>query len=173
MRRDALVLACIALALVGCSSTTVTDSDGGVGVCVEDARKAAGCQTKWAMLDSCHLASSAAVLQAAVFEDQCPSDAKLASGDVSLAIQTQSVAPDAPIVPERGLTQKQYGFAFLLRDKDCHVIAWGCTQADLRFVTEIKTGVGNWLAQTQSGTCTPATGGGCAAPATCSAGVCR
>ncbi len=171
MRCVALALAGIVLALAGCTSATATSSrDGAVGVCVEDSRKPAGCQTKWTLVDPCSLSPSAAVLQAAVFDGQCPPDAALSAGNLSLAIQQQSVAPDKPIVPEQGLDQKPYGFAFLLRDQDCHVIAWGCTTADLGAVTEIKTNVKNWSGQDL---CTAATGGGCTAPATCNVGVCQ
>jgi len=164
---------CIALAFplfAACGGTEPSPGDGGVGVCVEDSRKPAGCQTKWTLEDPCNLASSAAVLEAAVFDKQCPTQAALSAGNLSLALQRQSAAPDQPIVPEQGLEQQPYGFAFLLRDADCHVIAWGCTDADLGAVTEIQTFLENWTGQD---VCTAATGGVCTAPATCNAGKCQ
>jgi hypothetical protein len=176
MRRRGIV--CFALALplfAACGGREASPSpgDGGLGVCVEDSRKPAGCQSKWTLVDPCNLAASAAVLEAAVFDKQCPPDSVLSAGDLSLAMQRQSVKPDQPIIPEQGLEQQPYGFAFLLRDVDCHVILWGCTEADLGAVTEIRTSVRNWSAPNPSDMCIPATGGGCTASATCNAGKCQ
>ncbi len=171
MARRLVELFCMAVALSACSGTTVNPpGDGGVGVCVEDSRKAAGCQTKWTLEDPCNLAPSATVVEAAVFDQQCPTQAALSAGNLSLALQRQSVAPDQPIVPEQGLDQQPYGFAFVLRDDTCRVMAWGCTDADLGAVTDIRTYVKNWSGQD---VCTAATGGGCTAPETCNAGVCQ
>lgn len=176
MRRGAVGLVLVVPLFAACGGTTTTPSpggDGGLGVCVEDSRKPAGCQTKWTLLDPCGLVPSAAVLEAGIFDQQCPPDSVLSAGDLSLATQRQSVLPDQPIVPEQDLEQQPYGFAFLLRDNDCHVIAWGCTDADLGAVTEIRTSVRNWSAATPTDMCIAATGGGCTAPATCNAGKCQ
>lgn len=168
--RRLLSMLCVIVALPACSTTPNPPGDGGVGVCVEDSRKPAGCQTSWEFVDSCGLAKSAASLQVVVFDKQCPPKAALIAGNTSLALQSQSVAPDQPFLPEQGLEQQPYGFAFLLRDSACHVMAWGCTTADLGAVTDIRTGVQNWEGQAL---CTAATSGGCTAPATCNAGVCK
>jgi hypothetical protein len=160
----------IALTPLACGSDPAGKSSGALGVCVEDPRSTAGCQTSWTLVDDCSLAASAASLEVAVFADQCPNDAALSAGDTSAALRRVSGAPTDAFAPVGNLELVPYGFAFLLRDQACHVIAWGCTEADLAGTTQILTSVKNWGAADE---CAAASTGACAATETCASGVCQ
>lgn len=157
---------------LGCGSSGGSDGgqDAAPGVCVEDSHNPAGCQTSWTLSDPCALLPATSAVEAVVFNDACPSDAVLASGDTSAAIQRQFVAPGKPFAAVSGLDLVSYGFAFLLRDDMCAVIAWGCTPANLVEITQIQTSVQNWTATDM---CAPAYDGSCYPPTTCSSGTCR
>lgn len=169
MHRFHLGLLGITLALCGCSGSSSSSGSA----CVGDSRASSGCDTKQVVLDPCNFIPSATSLDAAVFDGGCPPDATLAAGDLSQALQEQTVAPDKPLAPEKNLGSKKYGFVLLLRDQACHVIGFGCTEADLSTIREIRIAIRNWTAPNQTDLCTPATGGSCTAPATCNAGVCQ
>ncbi len=170
VRAVALGALSLALSLSGCGGSADSPDGGSLGVCVDDPRASAGCQTRWELLDPCNLAGAVTTLEAAVFADQCPTDATLSAGDTSKALRHQSVVPGAALAPIGNLALDGYGFAFVLRDDSCRVIAWGCADANLSVITHVKTAVRNWGALDD---CAAANTGGCVAPATCSAGVCK
>ncbi len=167
MRRFHPGALCFVLALCGCSS-----SNSGP-ICVGDSRASSGCDTKEVPLDPCNFMPSATSMDVAVYDGQCPTDPVLAAGDLSQAVQKQTVPPDQHFAPQKGLDRKSYGFALLLRDMNCHVIGFGCTEANLQNIREVRVAIRNWAAPDMNNLCVAATGGQCAAPATCNAGVCQ
>jgi hypothetical protein len=155
----------LAVLLGACSG-----SSGSGDVCVADTRSPGKCQTTWTLVDSCPLLAPGQTIEAAVFPKACPDESTLSKGDTSTAIDTQNVAEDQPIAPVTGLVQDTYGFTFLVRDDACHVLAWGCTEADLSKITEIRTLVQNWTGQN---VCDAASEGACATGETCHQGACQ
>jgi hypothetical protein len=93
-----------------------------------------------------------------VFAGGCPDDVTLASGDTSGAVATQTADPATPFEAVQNLSATTYGFAFLARTPSCTVVAFGCTEADLTTIVEVRTAIRNW---TGADTCAPGTIGGC------------
>lgn len=155
----------------GASATGGATSSGDAGgLCVSVTSKPGSCQATWTSLDPCGVLAPGQTIEAAVFPAQCPSDTTLQSGDTSAAVFTESAPEGQPLQPVTGLVPKQYGFALLVRDSHCHVLAWGCTGANLSYIKEIRTAV-----QPGGGasSCAAASGGTCAAGQTCNQGTCK
>lgn len=162
-------VALLAVLLGGWSSC---GTPGSGKVCVSDANapNTDHCQTTWSIVDSCPLLASGQTIEAAVFPKACPSDSTLSKGDTSTAIDVQNVSEGQPIAPVTGLVQDIYGFTFLVRDSNCHVLAWGCTAADLSQDTQIHTLIRNWTGQN---VCDTASEGTCPTGQTCNQGACQ
>lgn len=144
--------ALLALSCAPACGGSSEDDENGTGLCVEDSRAPGNCGVELRLIDPCPLLGQATTLDAVVFPG-CPSDQLLAAGDTTGAIHTQSVATSEPIAPITGLLEQRYGFAFFAKS-DCTVVAFGCTEADLRTVEEVHVAVRNWSA---ADTCTPGT----------------
>ncbi len=162
-----VVIVSAGLLAAGCSSDK--DSGTGGGLCVNDSREPASCTAQWVLLDPCDVVAQGAYVEAAVFDGACPDDATLSQGDTSAALERQYVIPSLAFQPVDGLAAKSYGFALLVRDDQCRVQVWGCTEADLANIKEIRTAVRAWSEQDQ---CTPAPAGACPAASTCAGGLC-
>ncbi len=75
--------------------------------------------------------SSAAWAQLVVYPDTCPDRSVLEKGEVTPNVKLFTVAADQDF-PEVGTLDKaKFGFAVILRDSNCGVIAFGCTPVDL------------------------------------------
>ncbi len=97
----------------------------------------------------------------AVFDGQCPTDADLQVGATNGASFRAVVSSEQGLPAPGDLSKSAYGFAVLLRDDLCNVVAYGCTNANLDKVRSISIEVD----PTQ-----PA--GACVAPSTCAGGSC-
>lgn len=118
---------------------------------------------------------AAAYAEVAVFNGGCPPDDDLIAGDTSKATYHAVVEASAPLPQIGDLSKDVYGFAVLLRDSDCGVLAMGCTSADLTNVRRINVSVRAWstTAHPHGNVCQPyAPQPGCADPLVCEAGRC-
>lgn len=119
--------------------------------------------------------SVAAYAEVAVFDGGCPSDDDLIVGDTSKA-RFHAVVPATDKLPAIGdLSKDTYGFAAVLRDSNCGVIAMGCTTADLNSIRRVNVSVRAWRtdAHPHDNVCAPYTPDqGCVAPLTCVEGKC-
>lgn len=105
----------------------------------------------------------------AVFADGCPSDESLTLGETEGAKERQIVRAGASPRAVGELGQSKFGFAVLLRDAQCRVMAFGCTAADLSSIREVRIAV---LAWGSDAACSSLEGGGCEAPEACVEGRC-
>ncbi len=105
----------------------------------------------------------------AVFEGGCPTDEALTLGETQGAKERQLVRAGASPKAIGELARKKYGFAVVLRDQECRVMAFGCTAANLDSIREVRVAV---LAWGSDAACSSLEGGGCEAPEACSAGRC-
>jgi len=138
------------------------------------------------LLDACSgsgksFREAADFVQFAVFPNSCPCDDVLAAGDVRTANETWSVAADKGLPDVGDLPQSKFGFAVILRDKDCTVLGYGCTEADLESISGVKIAACDWSQRDRSKCHDPAAqcncqtlkGGGCFPPTTCQTGACK
>jgi hypothetical protein len=118
------------------------------------------------------LFAKAAYQELLVFPGGCPPDPDLAGGKTTGAVVDET-APASAALPAIGeLPKGEYGFALVLRNDQCAVIAYGCTDADLGSVSKIEiVPCGSWDSNGAC-VCAPLAGGGCAPPATCQMGKC-
>lgn len=100
-----------------------------------------------------------------VFPNGCPDAQTLGTGVYSGALQTQVVPKDQALEPIGDLDPGSYGFAALLRDQDCGIVALGCTNADLKKIRSITIVVGPVLVGNEPGSVA-------ACPGACNAGRC-
>jgi hypothetical protein len=112
-----------------------------------------------------------------VFKKGCPSDADLAAGltlgNTDYPPAFDGVAPKGEALPGVGdLDKGKYGFAAILRDANCGVIGFGCTEADLKSIREVRIAVRAWTQPDQNKLCEPLKGNGCAAGRICDNGSC-
>ena len=112
-----------------------------------------------------------------VFKKGCPSDADLAAGltlgNKDFPPAFDGVAAKGEALPTVGdLDKGKYGFAAVMRDANCGVIGFGCTEADLKSIREVRIAVRAWTQPDQSMLCKPLEGHGCAAGRTCDNGSC-
>jgi len=83
--------------------------------------------------------SKASFMQPAIYEGSCPSAEALESGSLSGCAQVRSRPFESIDAVQEGdvaaigvvLGKKTYGFAGFLRDKQCGVMGYGCTNADM------------------------------------------
>lgn len=114
--------------------------------------------------------SSAAYAELAVFKNGCPEQQTLVDGDTSGAV-FDTVSPADGDLPAVGdLKKGKYGFAVVMRDANCGVTGFGCTEADLNTIRQVRIQVQAWGS---SDVCSPLKGVGCQAPATCVEGRCE
>lgn len=126
---------------------------------------------KLVFLDPCGtFRSSAAFTELAVFNNSCPSQQDLVAGKTSGAVFDAVRPADATLPAVGNLKENKYGFAVVLRDASCGVIGFGCTEADLHTIREVRIQVEAWGT---SSVCTPLKGAGCPAPTSCVAGRCE
>jgi hypothetical protein len=121
--------------------------------------------------------AAAEYVEFAVFPSKCPDDTLLAAGLTDSA-RTRKVVKASAGLPEVGdLPKEKFGFAAILRDENCGVIGFGCTNADLENTKKIIVAVRAWATpggkNDPSAYCTPLTGGGCPPSRVCSAGNCK
>lgn len=121
--------------------------------------------------------AAADFVEFAVFPSKCPDDTLLAAGLTDSA-RTRSVVKASAGLPEVGdLPKEKFGFAAVLRDENCGVIGFGCTNADLENTKKIIVAVRAWATPAgkndPSAYCTPLTGGGCPPAKVCSNGNCK
>lgn len=119
----------------------------------------------------------AAYVEFAVFPGKCPDDTILAAGLTSSA-RVRKVVKAKSALPEVGdLPKEKFGFAAILRDEECGVIGFGCTNADLENTKKIIVAVRAWATPAgkndPSAYCTPLTGGGCGPGLSCVSGNCK
>jgi hypothetical protein len=119
----------------------------------------------------------AAYVEFAVFPGKCPDDTILAAGLTSSA-RFRKVVKSKSALPEVGdLPKEKFGFAAILRDEECGVIGFGCTNADLENTKKIIVAVRAWATPAgkndPSAYCTPLTGGGCGPGLSCVSGNCK
>ncbi len=118
---------------------------------------------------------TAAYAEIAVFAGKCPTDDDLITGDTSRA-KFHAVVPATDRLPSVGdLSKDTYGFAALLRDANCGVIAMGCTTADLSSIRRVNVSVRAWRtdAHPHDNVCAPYTPDqGCVDPLMCVEGSC-
>jgi hypothetical protein len=138
-------------------------------VCVEDSRAPAGCEISWRISDPCSMLSEGSWLEGALFIAGCPGNSGLASGYPAGDLLNQVVASNAALAAYRGLEQAEYGFGVMLRDQNCTVIGYGCSDANLAQVSVIQTAIRNWGAVD---VCSLGSGL-CAAGTACNAGRCE
>jgi hypothetical protein len=137
------------------------------------------------LLDTCKtFKGTAKYVQFAVFPNACPDNEHLAAGDTTGARLTETV-PATGQLPEIGdLPKSKFGLAVFLRDDECTVTAYGCTEADLDSISGVRIAVCDWTGTDctdEKGNpvdppcclCNPLKGGGCLPPAQCSKGVCK
>jgi hypothetical protein len=157
---------------IGCGG-----DDPGTHFCVGDKTDSQDCTVTWELVDACSTIATFASVELAVFEQACPDDATLRSGDTSSATVRASFPPGSSFAGIDGLGTTAYGFAFVARDQTCAVRAFGCTPANLAVNTTIRTAVCDWTAKDVNGVpscaCTSLTGGGCPTTESCSAGNCQ
>ncbi len=108
----------------------------------------------------------------AVFKGGCPEDSALADGDTSKAVFSGVAEKGAPLPSVGDLDKAKYGFAAIMRDATCGVIGFGCTEADLSNIREVRVAVRAWSQPDRNKTCEPLTGKGCPAPLACDQGRC-
>lgn len=134
------------------------------------------------LLDACagsgtSFREAADFVQFAVFPNDCPTDDILAAGDTREAKDTWTVAADKGLPEVGDLPQSKFGFAVMLRDKDCTVIGYGCTVADLETISGVKIAACDWSTQEDGAeakcSCQLLKGGGCFPPTTCQSGACK
>jgi hypothetical protein len=124
----------------------------------------------------------------------CPSDEKLVAGDVE-NVAVRRLAKSSGAVPSIGdVPKEKFGFTVLLKDPSCGVVGFGCTEADMSNIREVRIAVRAWADATgpracpgcesspccQGGSCPPVarpccqplTGGSCPIPLQCSDGRC-
>jgi hypothetical protein len=146
---------------VDAGSAGAGGTSGATGTfCAHDSRAPAGCALEWELVDPCPLLPGADSYEVVVFPGGCPDDQRLSSGDTSGATARQFLAPGEPFAPISGLEAKQYGFAVVAREWDCHVVGWGCTEAAPGRTGTMITSLRNWTASDQcragsSGLCPP------------------
>lgn len=163
----------MASVVAACAPVRVESDDrdaGGGAVCVEDARAPTNCPVSWELVDSCTLVPATASIEAAVFAGGCPASHELASGATDTALVRRVAAVDETFEPIDHLARQRHGFAFVLRDASCNVIAWGCTEANLATAREIRTAVGTWEGENS---CVAAGVGQCPSGESCVDGRCR
>ncbi|MFO0568787.1 MAG: hypothetical protein U0263_24205 [Polyangiaceae bacterium] len=134
------------------------------------------------LLDACSgngtsFRDAADFVQFAVYPNACPSDDVLAAGDVRSANDTWTVSADSSLPEVGDLPQSKFGFAVMLRDKDCTVIGYGCTEADLESISGVKIAACDWSnhddPKEPKCACQLLKGGGCFPPNECNTGQCK
>lgn len=134
------------------------------------------------LLDACagngtSFREAADFVQFAVFPNACPGDDKLAAGDTRDANKTWTVAADSALPDVGELPQSTFGFAVILRDKNCTVLGYGCTEADLESISGVKIAACDWSNRDDPKeakcNCQLLKGGGCFPPTTCETGACK
>lgn len=131
---------------------------------------------KIVLLDPCadegkSFREAAEYVEFVVYKDSCPTDPDLAAGKTGGSVYKGS-APADKNLPEVGPLEKgKYGFAALLRNENCGIIGFGCTEADMESIREVRIAVRAWTSP--NALCTPLTGGGCEPPLSCVAGRCQ
>ncbi len=133
------------------------------------------------LLDACassgtSFREAADFVQFAVFPNACPGDDKLAAGDTRGAKQTWTVAADGGLPDVGDLPQSKFGFAVILRDKECTVLGYGCTVADLESISGVKIAACDWSNHDEPAArcnCQLLKGGGCFPPTVCEEGACK
>ena len=133
-----------------------------------------GLRADVALLDDCCkegrcFRDRATTFEIAVFAGGCPPDQQIETGDTSAAVVRDTVPTDGPPPSITPLSKKQYGFATLLRDEACRVLAYGCTMADLEYIRTVNVSSRAW---TLYDSCTPLQTGGCGEGERCDQGVC-
>ncbi len=109
--------------------------------------------------------------QVLVFDNGCPTDEALEAGSIFATVFDQVLAADAPPPPSIGkLGSGTFGFANILRDQQCRVVGFGCVEANLSQVGEIRIELRAW---TRAALCTPLDTGGCGMGQSCTAGRCQ
>ena len=118
--------------------------------------------------DGCHRDLTFAA-ELSVFAGACPPDAAFESGDPGQPLFSTSFSPAADPPPIGDLPKKQYGFAIILRNDQCQILSYGCTEADLRTIREIRIAFRNW---SEFDTCAAGMHGGCLDSQACVEGRC-
>jgi len=131
---------------IGCSN-----DDPGTHFCVGDKRDSQNCTVTWELVDPCGMVPSFSSVEIALFDGGCPDVVTLRNGDTSTAVVHGSFEPNTPFAAIEGVDTVMYGFAFVARDDQCIVRAYGCTGAHLGDITTIRTGVCDWSAQDENG----------------------
>lgn len=83
------------------------------------------------LLDPDGVRAAAAWAELVVYKDDCPPLAVREAGDVSGAERTFTVAADQSFPNVGDLEKSKYGFAVMLKNEHCGIIAAGCTPVDL------------------------------------------
>ncbi len=121
--------------------------------------------------------TTADYVEFAVFPEKCPADTTLAAGLTSTARYRKVVKASGALPDVGDLPKEKFGFAAILRDENCGVIGFGCTNADLDNTKKIIIAVRAWATPAgkndPSAFCTPLTGGGCGPGLTCVSGNCK
>ncbi len=146
------------------------------------------------LLDDCasqnkSFKEAATYTEITVFKKGCPQDADLALGLTTLGNTDLAAHPEMkdflpaafdgvaakgdslPSVSD--LDKKKYGFAAVMRDANCGVIGFGCTEADLKSIREVRVSVRAWSQTDSSKVCDPLKGAGCTTGRTCDQGRCK
>ncbi len=129
-----------------------------------------GCEVKLTLVDKCNFRTQSEYFELAVFTNGCPSEDNQKNGFVLAAEQRQTVLASSSPSAVRGLAEQRYGFMGLYRDQDCRVVAWGCVEADLAEVGELRLAMLNW---SNASLCTPAANASCNTGESCVTGRCQ
>ncbi len=113
---------------------------------------------------------AAAYTEFVVYDSRCPPDSTLAAGSTKGSAYKSTVPADENLPDVGDLSKGKYGFAVLMRDSNCGVIGFGCTEADMDSIREVRVAVRAWT--TPDSLCAPLSGPGCDADLTCSEGRC-
>jgi hypothetical protein len=107
-------------------------------------------EVKVVLLDPClgqdgvSFRKESAFTEVLLIKGGCPSDAELVNGDVQNVV-ARKIAPSTRSVPTIGDVSKEtYGFTVLLKDDKCGVVGFGCTQANMANIREVRIAVRAW-----------------------------
>ncbi len=161
------------VAWLGAVALTLAGSVLTVGCGANDTAQCVGgrdCAIALTIVDYCGYRNSSDYFELAVFEGGCPSDADQANGLTSSAIDRKVVGATDAVPSTRELEPKPHGLIGVFRNADCQVQAWGCVEADISRVTEIRLAVLNWEDATR---CVPARNLSCRPGEGCFSGICQ
>jgi hypothetical protein len=133
---------------------------------------AAGCRklsTDISLADPSHLKDRATWTEFDVFDGGCPTKLEMAQSTYPKPLQSQIVAVGDELAPIGELSSGNYGFTVILRQDDCAVVGFGCTNANVKTFRSVNIQINPTFIDAD-GNLFPQ--GACVAPLSCQQGVC-